>query len=428
MRIRNSILTGAAALFLATTSAVAQDALVIRGGTVHPISGAPYVGNVVVQDGKIVAAGANASAPAGARVIDATGLHVYPGFFDAVSSLGLVEVGSIDVMNDTRELGNFTPHLLARTAVHPAGEHIPVTRANGITHTMAIPAGGIGFAGQGSAFNLAGWTIEEMDLEPAAAMVMVWPSLQQRGGFFMMSQQTSSRSQQEAYDNNVRQIAEWLKAAREYDRVTRAGAKIPRDQRLEALARVTRGELPVLVRADREREIRDVIDFAEKQGIRLILAGAREGYRVADLLAQKKIPVILGATQSLPTGADMPYDESYTNPAKLHAAGVKFAFASFGSAYARNLPYEAAMGIPFGLPHEAALKAVTINPAEFLGLGDRLGTIEPGKIANLIVTDGDPLEIRTQVRHLIIGGAETSTMNKHEQLYQTYRARPRSER
>jgi imidazolonepropionase-like amidohydrolase len=407
---------------------MAQDALVIRGGTVHPLAGAPYVGNVVVQGGKITAAGANASAPAGAKVIDAAGLHVYPGLFDAASSLGLVEIGSVEVMTDTRELGGFTPHLQARTAVHPAGEHIPVTRANGITHTVAIPAGGPGFAGQGSAFNLAGWTIEEMELEPATAMVMVWPSLQQRGGFFMMGQQASPRNQQEEYDRAIRQIAEWLRAAREYDRVTRAGAKLPRDQRLEALARVTRGELPVLVRVDREREIRDVVDFAEKQGIRLILAGAREGHRVAELLAQKKIPVILGATQALPTSPDLPYDDPYTNPGKLHAAGVKIAFASFGSAYARTLPYEAAMGIPSGLPNEAALRAITTNPAEIMGLGDRLGTIEPGKIANLIVTDGDPLEIRTEIRHLIIAGAETSTMNKHEQLYQTYRARPRSER
>lgn len=428
MRIRNTLLMGAAALFLAATSAVAQESLVIRGGTVHPLAGAPYVGNVVVQGGKITAAGTSASAPAGARVIDATGLHVYPGLFDAASTLGLVEIGSIEVMNDTRELGGFTPHLQARTAVHPAGEHIPVARANGITHTVALPAGGIGFAGQGSAFNLAGWTIEEMELEAATVMVMVWPSLQQRGGWMMAGPPASARNQQEEYDRGVRQIAEWLKAAREYDRVTRAGAKLPRDQRLEALARVTRGELPVLVRVDREQEIRDVVDFAEKQGIRLILGGAREGYRVAELLAQKKIPVILGGTQALPTAPDMPYDESYMNPGKLHAAGVKFAFASFGSANSRTLPYETAMGIPFGLPREAALRAITTNPAEILGLGSRLGTIEPGKIANLIVTDGDPLEITTQIRHLVIAGAETSTMNKHEQLYQTYRARPRSER
>jgi imidazolonepropionase-like amidohydrolase len=428
MRLPKSIFMGAAALILAASSALAQETLVIRGGTAHPLSGAPFVGSVVVQDGKIAAAGQNVAAPAGARVIDASGLQIYPGLFDAGSTLGLVEVGAIEVMNDTRELGNFTPHLQARTAVHPAGEHIPVARANGITHTLALPAGGTGFAGQGSAFNLSGWTIEEMEVEPAAAMVMVWPSLQARGGFGGMQPAASPRNAREDYDRDIRQIASWLSAAREYDRVQRAGAKLPRDLRLEALARVTRGELPVIARVDREQEIRDLVAFAEREGIRLILAGARAGYRVASLLAEKEIPVIIGPTQILPSGPDAPDDEPYANPGKLHAAGVKSAFASFGSAYSRTLPYEAAMGIPYGLPREAALRAITTNPAEILGLGDRLGTIEPGKIANLIVTDGDPLEIRTQIRHLIIAGAEVSTMNKHEHLYETYRARPQTER
>jgi imidazolonepropionase-like amidohydrolase len=419
---------GAAALVLATSSALAQETLVIRGGTVHPLAGAAYVGNVVIEAGKIAAAGQNVAVPAGARVIDASGLHVYPGLFDAGSTLGLVEVGSIEVMNDTRELGNFTPHLQARTAVHPAGEHIPVARANGITHTVALPAGGTGFAGQGSAFNLAGWTIEEMELEPSAAMVLVWPSLQARGGSFQAQPARSPRELQEEYDRSIRQIAEWLSAAREYDRVQRAGAKLPRDLRLEALARVTRGELPVLARVDREQEIRDIVAFAEREGLRLILAGARDGYRVAGLLAEKKIPVIVGPTQILPSGPDEPYDEPYANPAQLHAAGVKIAFATFNSSDSRTLPYEAAMGIPYGLPREVALRAITSSPAEILGLGDRLGTIEPGKIANLIVTDAAPLEIRTQIRHLIIAGAETSTMNKHEQLFETYRARPKTDR
>jgi imidazolonepropionase-like amidohydrolase len=419
---------GAAALALAASSALAQETLVIRGGTVHTLAGAPYVGNVVVQDGKIAAAGQNVAVPAGARVIDATGLHVYPGLFDAGSSLGLVEVGSIDVMNDTRELGNFTPHLQARTAVHPAGEHIPVARANGITHAISLPAGGTGFAGQGSAIHLAGWTVEEMDIEHGAVMVMVWPSLQARGGFGFgqMQPARSPRDVQEQYDRDIRQISEWLAAAREYDRVQKAGAKLPTDYRLEALARVTRGEIPVLARVEREREIRDLVEFAEREGIRLVLAGAREGFRVASLLAEKKVPVIVGPTQILPSGPDAPFDEPYANPGKLHAAGVKVAFASFHSAYSRGLPYEAAMGIPYGLPREAALRAITTNPAEILGLGDRLGTIEAGKIANLIVTNGDPLEIRTQIRHVIIAGAEASMVNKHDQLFETYRARPRA--
>ncbi|HEX6940959.1 MAG TPA: amidohydrolase family protein [Longimicrobiales bacterium] len=429
MRVLRSTIIGAATLLLAAAGAPAQETLAIRGGTVHPISGPAYVGTVVVQDGRIVAAGADATAPAGARVLDATGLHVYPGLFDAGTRLGLTEIDAVDVTNDFEELGDFTPHLLARTAVHPASEHIPVTRANGITHTVALPGGGGasgGFAGQGSAFHLAGWTIEEMEIEPAVVMVMDWPTIRTRE-FDRRTFSTRERSYREAkeeYDRAVHRLASWLDAARDYDRAVRGGASIPRDLRLEALARVTRGELPVLARVDRARDIRNVVAFAEEQGIRLILAGAAEGYEVASLLAEKGIPVILGPTQALPTGPDKPYDERYANPGKLHAAGVKIAFATFNSADSRTLPYEAAMAIPYGLPRDVALRAVTVNAAEMLGLADRLGTIEPGKIANLIVTDGDPLEITTQIRHLIIAGREVDTMNKHRELYEKYRSRP----
>lgn len=429
MRTLRNTLIGAAALFLTAAGAAAQEPLAIRGGTVHPVSGPAYTGTVVVQDGRIVAAGPDATAPAGARVIDAAGLHVYPGLFDAGTRLGLTEIDAVDVTNDYSELGDFTPHLLTRTAVHPASEHIPVARANGITHTVALPGGGGragGFAGQGSAFHLAGWTIEEMEIDGSVVMVMNWPSLQTRE----FDRRTFSvrerpfREAKEEYDRAVHRLASWLDAARDYDRAVRGGASLDRDLRLEALARVTRGELPVLAPVDEARDIRNVVAFAEEQGIRLIIAGAAEGYKVAELLAEKGIPVILGPTQSMPSSPDAPYDEPYANPGKLHAAGVKIAFATFNSADSRTLPYEAAMAIPYGLPRDAALRAVTINAAEMLGLGDRLGTIEPGKIANLIVTDGDPLEITTQIRHLIIKGREVSTMNKHRELYEKYRSRP----
>lgn len=415
MRIRNLLAGTIAAISLAAAPLAAQEALVIRGGTVHPVSGDSFVGDVVVSDGKIAAVGPGAAAPQGARVIDATGLHVYPGLFDAGTTMGLNEHGrGVDVSNDMRELGRYKPHLQARTAVFPASEHIPVARANGITHVLSLPAGLTGFPGQGSIFHLAGWTIEEMDIEPSAVMVLQWPT--RRNGV-----------RPNAATRLIRDITAWLEAARAYDRVSKAGENYPRDQRLEALARVTRGEVPIMTRVDHVSDIRDVIRFAERQKVRLIIAGGREAHKAARLLAEKDVPVILGPTQSLPTNIDAPYDEPYRAPGILHEAGVKFAFATFSSTASRTLPYEAAMGIPYGLPRDAALRAITINAAEILGLGSSLGTIEPGKIANLIVSDGDPLEITTRVRHLIIAGKETSTMNKHERLYQTYRSRGRTE-
>jgi imidazolonepropionase-like amidohydrolase len=160
----------------------------------------------------------------------------------------------------------------------------------------------------------------------------------------------------------------------------------------------------------------------------MILADASEAWKVKDLLKDKKIPVILGPTERLPNQEDSPYDKPMTQPAELFAAGIPIAFSSFDTAFSRRLSQYAGTAVAYGLPHDEALKAVTVNAAQMLGLGDRLGTLEPGKIANLIVTTGDPLEIRTQVRYLFINGQLTSTANRHRDLYEQFRKRPQPAR
>ena len=413
------------------SSAAAQEALVIRGGTVHTMAGEPFQGTVVVVDGVIREVGPSASAPAGAKVIDATGLHVYPGMFDAVSQLGLTEIGAVDVTNDARELGTFNPHLQASTAVHPPSEHIPVARANGITHTIATPQGAPGgIPGWGSLVNLDGWTVEEMEMVGRAALVLVWPSM--GGGFggfggggFGGGSPPSFREREERYREAVQRLGEWLDAARHYDQAVTAGRPVARDLKLEGLVPVVSGERPVLVQARDERQIRDAVAFGGEQRLRIVIAGGEEAHKVASLLAEKDVPVILGPTQDMPpSGPDASYAEAYARPGILHAAGVRIAFATFGASDSRTLPYEAAMGIPFGLPREAALRGVTTSGAEMLGLGDLVGTLEAGKVGNLIVTDGDPLEITTTVRHLVIDGREADMMNRHLELYERYRSRP----
>jgi imidazolonepropionase-like amidohydrolase len=186
---------------------------------------------------------------------------------------------------------------------------------------------------------------------------------------------------------------------------------------------VVRGQLPLLVAAEDKREIRSAVEFCDKQKLKIILAGGSESYKVKDLLAAQHIPVILGPTQILPRDEDASYDQSYVTAGQLAAAGIKIAFASFNASFARRLPYQAANCVPYGLPYQEALKAVTLYPAQILGLADQLGTIEPGKMADLIVTDGDPLAIPTQVRYLFIKGELTSTDNKHLRLYEEYRKR-----
>jgi imidazolonepropionase-like amidohydrolase len=183
--------------------------------------------------------------------------------------------------------------------------------------------------------------------------------------------------------------------------------------------------MPVLLEANGERDIRNAVEWAERQRIRYVITGGSQAWKIAPWLAGKRVQVIVGPSQVMPSGSDPGYDEAYANAGKLHAAGVKIAFATFNSSDSRTLPSEAAMAVPFGLPREAALEAVMKNGAEMLGLGDRMGTIEPGKLANLIVTDGDPLEIQTQILDLFILGRQVSTDNKHKALYEKYRARPK---
>jgi hypothetical protein len=289
--------------------------------------------------------------------------------------------------------------LNAHTAIHPASEHIPVTRANRITHTLTAPgSGGGGFfgggggsggiPGQATLLHLDGWTVEEMEIEKSAAMVLTWPTIQTRSfDFATFSMKESPYTDaKEKYDEAVADFEEWIVAAKHYKQAIDAGS--------------------------------DRVD----------LAGGRDARDVKETLVARDIPVILGAVQRLPSERDDPYDKPNTLPGELHAAGVKIAFATFGSSNSRTLPYETANAVSFGLPRKAALEAITLNPAQILGVGDRLGSIEPGKVANLIVTDGDPLEIQTEIEHVFIKGMPVDLDNKHHRLWEKYRNRPEKEK
>jgi imidazolonepropionase-like amidohydrolase len=421
-----------AALVLAAGSLdqAAAQTYAIQGGTIHTLAGRTFVGTVVIRDGRIFAVGENVDVPTGAEIVDATGRHVYPGMFDAVTTLGLTEVGAVDVTNDSREQGDFNPHLQAATAVHPATEHIPVARANGITHAMAVPQGGGGaIPGQASLIGLDGWTVEEMWMDAGAAMSINYPTLGAGGGRRgggRGGRGGSWAQMEERYEEQVVQLDEWLDAGRQYSLAIGADASLRRDLKLEAMARVVNREIPVLLAADGERNIRNAVEWAERQNIRYVITGGREAWKIADWLADHDVSLILSPTQAMPAGPDASYAEAYSNAGKLYAAGVKIAFATFNSSNSRTLPYEAAMAVPFGLPVEAALEAVMKNGAEMLGLGADIGTIEVGKMANVIVTDGNPLEIQTEVTELFIFGRSVSTDNKHKSLYEKYRARPRA--
>lgn len=424
-----------ATLLLLPAPAVA-DTLVIDGGTVHPVSGDPFVGRVVVEDGRITAVGPNVASPPGASKIDARGLHVFPGLFDALSSLGLVEIGAVPATNDQTEMGAYNPHLKAVTAIHPASEVIPVTRCNGVTHAVVAPASGSGgvISGQAAVLHLAGWTVEEMAVAPATALVITWPRIQTRRFDFSTFSvvETPYNEAKKKAEKAINELRDWVDAARHYKQAKDAGSsRLEVDQKLSALSRCLDGEMPVIIRANAKRDIEAAVEFAEREGLRMILAGGRDAWEVKELLAEKSIPVILGLTMSLPRDQDHPYDRPFRTPGELVEAGVSIAFASGagggrgprGPHSSRTVPYEAAAAIPYGLSEEDALRAVTLNAAEMFGLGDQLGSIEPGKLANLIVTDGNPLKIRTQIKHLVIAGRPVSLENRHRRLYDKYRGR-----
>ncbi len=396
-------------------------------------------GTLIIRDGKIATIGAGLDVPAGAQVIDAKGLQVYPGIFDSITQMGLREIGAVSATVDSTETGNYNPDVVAATAVSPSSEHIPVTRAAGITEVLAVPGsggfdsggGGSTIGGQASAIHMAGWAIEEMLIKKSAAMVLNWPQIETQTfdfATFSRKEKPYSDAKQE-YDKQVHEITDWLERARHYAQVMEKSspAKFDRDLKLEALAPVVRGELPLLVFADRSREIRNAVEFCDKQRLRMILAGGEEAYKVKDLLRSKGIPVILRPSLSLPPEEDDPYDRMLSQPAELAAAGVKFAFASFDNSFARRLGQNAANAVAYGLPYEEALKAVTIYPARIFGLDDQLGTLEQGKLANVIVTNGDPLELTTDVKYLFIRGQLTSLDNRHLRLYEKYLKRPKAQ-
>jgi imidazolonepropionase-like amidohydrolase len=426
-------------LLVSPLLAASNDTFLLKNVTIHPVSG-PDVpnGSILVENGKIAGVGARLTAPKTVRVVDGKGLHAYPGMIDSATQVGLSEIGSIRETNDTNELGDFNPQLRALIAINPESEHLPVTRANGITSVITMPAmpggggvrgGGAGaiIAGQAALIHLDGWTWEELEVRRGAAMQLLFPTIETRSFRFetMSAARTPFSEAKTAYEKRLKELADFFENARRYQQARKNRAPgFQTDVKFEAMIPVLEGTMPIMVSAVRERSIRDAIQFADKQKIKIVLAGPREfGNTMADVKA-KGIPVIAPATLALPMEEDDPYDAAFTLPSQLYKAGIKFAFGTFSVQFARNLPYQAAAAVGFGLPYQEAVKAVTLNAAEIWGVGDQLGSIDTGKWADLMLTDGDPLEAKTQVKQMYIKGRVVDLANKHTRLYDKYLNRP----
>jgi imidazolonepropionase-like amidohydrolase len=400
--------------------------IAITNAVIHPIT-RPDIerGTIVLRGSRIEALGATVTVPAGAKVIDAAGAHVYPGFINARTQMGLNEPGPRG-FEDVNEMLDINPQLRTRVAYHAESDAIAVARGNGITTVAVMPGGGT-FGGEVAVMNLDGWTWEEATLKANAGITFNFPVLGGgggrggRGGGGGGAEGATFDDLRRTRDRRLDEIARLLDRARAY---AKAGPDKTVDWTLEALVPVVERKLPLIATVNRTQDVRDAIAFAERVKVNLVVSGALDAAAAAPLLKEKNVPVILGNVLSLPASEDAFHAATYQLAGELSQAGVKVAFATGDSAYVRIVPYHAAMSVAWGMNRDEALKALTINAAEILGVADRVGSLEPGKDANLFIAKGDPLEIRTAVTNVIIAGKEVGTDNKHERLYQKYIARP----
>ena len=415
--------------------AAESNSVLIQNVTVHPVSG-PDIrgGSVLVIDGKIADVGTGITAKNGARVVDGHGLDLYPGLINAATNVGLSEIESLRDTVDLDEIGLFNPELRAEIAFNPSSEHIDVTRAEGITTVVNLPGSGSrGFGrnsaatvitGQGALMHLEGWTWEEMAIKPAAVMDVLFPQIQttpQQYAALLGPLARTYTEEERQYRERLKQLSEFFEHARRYEKAKAAGEpNFQRDPKLEAMIPVLDGKLPLFVRAQKEKSIKEAIEFADKEKVKIIIADPLEIGSNGPLLKARNIPVVLGNTFELPLRDDDPYDAPYTLPNQFYKAGVKICFGTFDVEFARNVPFEAAQAVAFGLPREEALKGLTINSAEILGAGDQFGSIEKGKVADLILTDGDPLEARTHIKQMFIAGREVSLESRHTREYERW--------
>ena len=418
---------------LVATIALAADAprtIAIRGARVVTVSG-PVIekGTIVLSGGKIAAVGADAAVPAGAEVIDGTGKTVYPGLINGLTTLGLTEISSVPGSVDTTETGDINPQARAWLAVQPHSELIPIARANGTTVVLTAPLGGL-VSGQSALLRLAGSTPEALTVKQPVAMHMVYPTGRPSFSLARLFEEPELKTFEERLkdrrqnqEKDLRRLGNLIEDARALGQ--RRGANVPSDVDLaeEALGAVARGELPVVMRADAEDEIRGAVRFAGEHRLNLIIAGGLEAWRCADLLKDKDVPVLL-SVDGLPRRESDRYDAAFTNPSALHRAGVRFAIVSDDAADIRNLPYEAAMARAYGLPAEVALRAITLSPAEIFGVADRMGALAVGRDADVFVATGDIMDTRTQVTHVFVDGVAQSLETRHTRLFREFKDRP----
>ncbi len=407
-----------ASAFLAagiTPSAIQAQTIAITGGTVYPVSG-PKIerGTVIIQDGKITAVGAGLPVPAGAKTIDATGKWVTPGLIHAGTSLGLTQVGSVDATNEGSHSGEVNAAFNVAEGIDPSNVLIPIARIEGVTTAVTGPSGGL-ISGQAVIIDLAGDRIETLVTRSPAAMVINLNEYSKSAG-------GGSRAGQ------LERLRQLFADAQEYDR---RKADFQKNQmqslsapaaELEALRPILKGELPVVFVANRRSDILSVLRLGNEYKLRMIIEGGTEAWQVAGELAKAGVPVAVNTITNIPSFDGL--GARFDNAALLRAAGVSVIVEEGETGGPRNLRWAAGHAVRFGMNWDDALAAITLAPAKAFGIDAKYGTLTAGKVANVVVWSGDPLDYVSQAEHVFIRGAEIPLVSRQTQLLDRYRKLP----
>jgi imidazolonepropionase-like amidohydrolase len=406
-----------------------EETILIQNATIVPVEGETLQkGDLLIENGKIAAVSTEIPVPEGATIIDASEMFVYPGFIDGYTHLGLSEISAIASTVDMREMGRENPELKVAWAINPHSVHFKTSRINGTTSVLVAPSGGT-FPGISALVKMDGWTIDEMLIKENATSFINFPMTPRppRGARIGPQRETTV----DVTSKLVEKIKEYLNEARHYLKLKKLAAEDPAirmpdlNLKYEALAPVLDGTMPVIISVEKAKDIELAIQFVQEEKIKAIFRGCAQGFKVAGKIKEAGIPVIIDDLYTGPSEPEDGYDAHFRNVVELAEAGVMICFSSgVDPSISKDLPYHAARAVAFGLDWNEAIKALTINPAKIFGIDNRVGSIKVGKDADLFIATGDPLDLRSEVKHLFIDGKDIDLSNWWESLYGTWKERP----
>ncbi len=392
--------------------------ILLKGGILHTIeNGTMYNVDLLFDNGTIQEIGNEVIVPDNTKVINIKGKHVYPGLISACSTLGLQEIGAVRATRDYAEVGSINPNVRANVSYNPDSELIPISRSNGILTSLVVPRSGL-ISGQSSLMMLDGWTWEDATFRHPIGIHIFWPRVNFNKKKLKTNKKDSKQELIQNIDNYFLETLAYSKIKQKDD------LTFKHDLKLDAMEQVVLGKLPLFVHANEISQIESAVYWAKRQNIKIIIVGGKDSWRLVGLLKENNIPVIYTQTFSTPGRRYESFDQSYKTPSILFEEGVKFCISNsespFQTPHIRNLPYYAAKAASYGLPWDEALRSITLSTAEILGVQKRIGSLSIGKDATLFISDGDILDVRTNVEMAFINGRSVDLSDHHKDLYNKY--------